>query len=56
MGFDGVFFARIDFEEKEERKESRTLQMWWEGGEAADNSSTIFTGVFDNHYSNPKAS
>ena len=54
MGFAGVFFARIDFADKEERKASQTLQMWWEGGEVADNSSTIFTGVFDNHYSNPK--
>ena len=54
MGFLGVFFARIDYQDKAERRGERSLQMWWEGGEAADNGSTIFTGVFDEHYSNPK--
>ena len=54
MGFKGVFFARIDYQDKYQRKMDRSLQMWWEGGEASDNASTIFAGVFDEHYSNPK--
>ena len=49
MGYDGLFFARIDYKDKEERKKSRQLQMMWEGGE----DSEIFTGVFDTHYSAP---
>ena len=53
MGFEGLFFARIDYRDKEERKGSQSLQMFWEGGEEDDLSSTIFTGVFDSHYSNP---
>eukprot|EP00092_Neocalanus_flemingeri_P041666 GFUD01045381.1.p1 GENE.GFUD01045381.1~~GFUD01045381.1.p1 ORF type:complete len:827 (+),score=232.40 GFUD01045381.1:107-2482(+) len=53
MGFDGLFFARIDYRDKEVRKTSKALQMWWEGGEEDDVDSTIFTGVFDTHYSNP---
>lgn len=53
MGFEGLFFARIDYRDKIERKEKQSLQMWWEGGEEGEVDSTIFTGVFDNHYSNP---
>ena len=53
MGFRGLFFARIHYRDKEVRKAQRSLQMWWEGGEAGHAESTIFTGVFDAHYSNP---
>jgi len=54
MGFEGLFFARIDYNDKDERKRSQSLQMHWEGAEEGDTDSTIFTGVFDEHYSNPK--
>ena len=54
MGFEGLFFARIDFEDKNWRKANKSLQMMWEGGEPGDTSQTIFTGVFDNHYSHPE--
>ena len=53
MGFEGLFFARIDYRDKEAAKAAQTLQMWWEGGKPDDPESTIFTGVFDKHYSNP---
>ena len=53
MGFNGLFFARIDYRDKYQRKANKALQMWWEGGEEDDVDSTIFTGVFDTHYSNP---
>lgn len=54
MGFEGLFFARIDYRDKEERKRNQELQMIWEGGEQGDLTSSIFTGVFDEHYSAPK--
>ncbi len=53
MGFEGLFFARIDYRDKEAAKAAQALQMWWEGGKPDDPESTIFTGVFDKHYSNP---
>jgi hypothetical protein len=31
MGFDGLFFARADYREKDERKANKTLQMIWQG-------------------------
>ena len=52
MGYKGLFFARIDFQEKEMRKASKTLQMVWEG-ESRDETKSIFTGVFDEHYTPP---
>ena len=53
MGFEGLFFARIDKADKEIRKRDKSLQMWWYGGEEDEDTSKIFTGVFDNHYSSP---
>jgi len=54
IGFEGLFFARIDYQDKDSRKANQGLQMWWEGGEEGDKNRTIFTGVFDNHYSHPE--
>ncbi|XP_023330196.1 lysosomal alpha-mannosidase [Eurytemora carolleeae] len=53
MGFKGLFFARIDYRDKAERKSLKELQMIWEGGEPGDLEQSIFTGVFDDHYSAP---
>ena len=54
MGFDGLFFARISQTDKDERKRRKSLQMMWEGGEEGVKNQTIFTGVFDDHYSAPR--
>ena len=53
MGFDGLFFARIDERDREQRIDSKTLQMVWEGSHHLGESSSIFTGVFEKHYSAP---
>ena len=38
MGFDGLFFARADYRDKDQRKENKTLQMVWHGsGKEEDN-------------------
>jgi len=31
MGFDGLFFARADYRDKDQRKMNKTLQMIWQG-------------------------
>ena len=31
MGMDSLFFARADFRDKEQRKESKSLNMLWKG-------------------------
>ena len=55
MGFKGLFFARIEQSDKDRRKANKSLQMWWEGGEEGVKNHTIFTGVFDEHYSAPRS-
>ena len=32
MGLEGLFFARADFRDKEQRKAEKTLNMMWKGG------------------------
>lgn len=34
MGFDGMFFARLDYEEKSERLTNKTAEMIWEGSDS----------------------
>ncbi|XP_059099516.1 lysosomal alpha-mannosidase-like [Tigriopus californicus] len=56
MGFDGLFFARIDYRDREERKANKELHMVWEASPNgnADEGGSIFTGIFPRHYSAPK--
>ena len=53
FGYDGLFMARIDYRDKEQRKLSKTLQSVWDGSDYFGESSSIFTGVFSNHYNPP---
>ena len=51
MGFDGLFFARADHRDKDQRKANKTLQMLWNGGIGDDLSKEhLFTGMFSHHY------
>lgn len=53
MGFDGLFFGRLDYQDKQERLKGKNMEMIWHGsanlGEAAD----LFTGALFNTYSPP---
>ncbi|XP_059083104.1 lysosomal alpha-mannosidase-like [Tigriopus californicus] len=53
MGFDGLFFARIDYRDKAQRMESQEMQMVWEGSDSLGEDSSIFTGVFTDLYAAP---
>ncbi len=35
MGYDAIFFGRLDYQEKEERTTKKTLQMIWKVNENA---------------------
>jgi lysosomal alpha-mannosidase len=35
MGYDGIFFGRLDYQEKEQRTAEKTLQMVWKVNENA---------------------
>ncbi|KAI5636838.1 alpha mannosidase middle domain-containing protein [Phthorimaea operculella] len=53
MGYDGVFFGRIDYQDKENRMEKKTMEMLWRGDDDLGKPSDIFTGVLYNMYQPP---
>eukprot|EP00095_Tigriopus_kingsejongensis_P005742 maker-scaffold28_size608977-snap-gene-1.16 protein:Tk05742 transcript:maker-scaffold28_size608977-snap-gene-1.16-mRNA-1 annotation:"hypothetical protein DAPPUDRAFT_207420" len=53
MGFDGLFFARIDYRDKIQRMANQGMQMVWEGSDDLGEESSIFTGVFTDLYAAP---
>ena len=53
MGYDGVFFARIDYDDKTKRSNDTTLEMIWSPSPSLGEEAEIFTGVLFHHYSPP---
>ena len=54
MGFDGLFFGRLDYADKEKRMKEKTMEMIWKGD--SDDKSTLsdlFTGALFHAYSPP---
>lgn len=63
MGFDGLFFARLDYADHEKRLKDKTMEMLWEAGSSdkstswplggVDESDRLFTGVLYDGYGPP---
>lgn len=53
LGFDSMFFARLDYRDKSQRLNDNTMDLLWRGSANLGNSSDIFTSVLYNHYSAP---
>uniref|UniRef100_A0A1J3E3E5 Alpha-mannosidase n=1 Tax=Noccaea caerulescens TaxID=107243 RepID=A0A1J3E3E5_NOCCA len=53
LGFDSLFFARIDYQDRAKRLSEKTLEVVWQGSKSLGSSSQIFTGVFPKHYDPP---
>ncbi|KAJ8951631.1 hypothetical protein NQ318_012301 [Aromia moschata] len=53
MGMDAVFFARIDYRDKEKRMKEKTLDLLWSGSANLGSDSNIFASTLYNHYSCP---
>ncbi|KAL8603557.1 hypothetical protein ACOMHN_022509 [Nucella lapillus] len=54
FGFDSLFFGRLDYEDKENREKTKTMEMIWRG--SPDNLGTpadLFTGALPNGYNPP---
>ena len=43
MGFDGMFFARMDYEDQQKRRNNKTLEIVWQGSDDLGKDSDIFT-------------
>ncbi|CAI9094984.1 OLC1v1030831C1 [Oldenlandia corymbosa var. corymbosa] len=53
LGFDSLFFARIDYQDRTKRKNNKLLEVVWRGSKSLGSSSQIFTGIFPVHYNPP---
>lgn len=53
MGFDGQFFARMDWVEKNTRLANMTAEMIWKASDNLGQSAELFSGLLYNHYSAP---
>ncbi|XP_057854517.2 alpha-mannosidase [Cryptomeria japonica] len=53
LGFDSLFFARIDYQDRAKRKDQKSLEVVWRGSKTFGSSSQIFAGAFPVHYSPP---
>ncbi|OMO99297.1 hypothetical protein COLO4_13373 [Corchorus olitorius] len=53
LGFDSLFFARIDYQDRAKRLKDKTLEVVWQGSKSLGSSSQIFTGIFPRHYDPP---
>ncbi|XP_018008120.1 lysosomal alpha-mannosidase [Hyalella azteca] len=53
MGFDGLFFARVDYHDKDKRWTSKNMEMVWQPSQSLGEAAWLFTGVLPNHYEPP---
>ncbi|KAG5881082.1 hypothetical protein JTB14_034142 [Gonioctena quinquepunctata] len=53
MGYDGVFFSRLDHDDEKQRKKERTLDFAWQGSTSLE-ESIIFGSIFGYLYNPPK--
>ncbi|KFK25632.1 hypothetical protein AALP_AA8G139900 [Arabis alpina] len=53
VGFDSVFFGRIDYQDRVKRKIEKSLEVIWRGSKSLGSSSQIFAGAFPKNYEPP---
>ncbi|KAL8544288.1 hypothetical protein ACS0TY_004722 [Phlomoides rotata] len=53
IGFDSLFFGRIDYQDRAKRKTEKSLEVIWRGSKSLGSSSQIFAGAFPKNYEPP---
>ncbi|XP_025413400.1 lysosomal alpha-mannosidase-like isoform X2 [Sipha flava] len=53
FGYDGLFFGRLDYEEKKQRLLNKTAEMIWQSSPNIGSSADLYTQVLYNYYSAP---
>lgn len=53
MGYDGLFFGRLDYQDKIKRIQDQKMEMLWRGSQSLGEDANLFTGVLYNLYQNP---
>ncbi|KAL0397205.1 UNVERIFIED_CONTAM: putative alpha-mannosidase [Sesamum calycinum] len=46
VGFDALFFGRIDYQDRAKRRDEKKLEVIWQGSKSHGSSSQIFAGAF----------
>lgn len=54
MGFEGHFFPRYDYQEKQTREKAKTLENIWSGSDDLGKRASIFTHMMDHMYNAPE--
>lgn len=52
MNFDGLFLARIDWQDHSYRRTAKTMEHVWHGSEDLGTGADLFTSVINNGYGN----
>lgn len=53
VGFDSLFFGRIDYQDRTKRKAEKSLEVIWQGSKSLRSSAQIFAGAFPENYEPP---
>ncbi|KAK2974187.1 hypothetical protein RJ640_021478 [Escallonia rubra] len=53
VGFDSLFFARIDYQDRAKRTNERGLEVIWQASKSLGSSARIFAGAFPEGYNPP---
>ncbi|KAG6542998.1 hypothetical protein Mapa_015494 [Marchantia paleacea] len=53
VGFESMYTARIDYQERKARYADKTLEMIWRASDTLGSTADIFYGVFPVHYNPP---
>ncbi len=53
FGFDGLFQGRIDYQDNDYRRLTKTREMVWQASSSLGEKAKIFTGILPNGYSPP---
>ncbi|XP_057730935.1 probable alpha-mannosidase At5g13980 [Arachis stenosperma] len=53
VGFDSLFFARIDYQDRAKRKDEKSLEVVWQASKSLGSSEQIFSGAFPKNYEPP---
>ncbi|KAH8282797.1 hypothetical protein KR054_009895 [Drosophila jambulina] len=53
MGFDGMFFGRLDYQDKDNRLMTKNAEMIWHGSANLGEETDLFSGALYNNYQAP---
>ncbi|XP_033225889.1 lysosomal alpha-mannosidase-like [Belonocnema kinseyi] len=54
MGFDGLLFSRLHYEDKSERFAAKTAEFIWRGSPSLGENANLFTSILYNMYRSPE--